>query len=344
MMQRIKIFGAGSIGNHHANAARHLGWDVTVCDLDDKALNRMKNSIYPERYGKWDDSIKLFNNSVCPHGNYDLIIIGTPPDSHLKILDQVIDEKPKAILVEKPLCTPFSKDISSISGKLEENNISGFIGYDHVVSNSVEKADEIIRNEVLGIIEKIVVEFKEYWGGIFAAHPWLAGPHESYLGYVEKGGGALCEHSHALNLWQHFSDVSEVGKPIAIDSKMSFVKEKGMNYDSESILKIKTEKGLTGQVIQDVITEPTSKKALIVGSKGSLEIKFGYNGIGDMITLKSENLNRNYLFEKSRPDDFIKELEHISKYIDNPSASPIYITKGIETMELIGKAFRDKID
>ena len=343
-MMRIKIYGAGSIGNHHANAARQLGWDVTVCDLDDEALNRMQTSIYPDRYGNWDDSIKLFNNSACPRGNFDLVIIGTPPDSHLKILDQVIDEKPRAVLVEKPLCTPFSKNISLVNSKLKEKNISGFIGYDHVVSDSVQKADDIIMSKVLGNVEKIDVEFREYWGGIFAAHPWLAGPHESYLGYIEKGGGALCEHSHALNLWQHFSDISEVGKPVVVDSKISFVKERGMNYDSESILKIETEKGLTGHVIQDVITEPTSKKALIIGSKGSLEIEFGYNGIGDLITLKSDKFNKNYLFKKSRPDDFIKELEHISKYIDNSSASPISISKGVNTMEIIVHAFREEID
>jgi hypothetical protein len=55
------MYGAGSSGNHLANASRVLGWDVTVCDVDEVPLNRKKNEIYPGRYGKWDEGINLFN-------------------------------------------------------------------------------------------------------------------------------------------------------------------------------------------------------------------------------------------------------------------------------------------
>lgn len=57
----IKIIGAGSIGNHLAHACRHLGWNVTICDIDDEALSRTKTLIYPGRYQKWDDEIELRN-------------------------------------------------------------------------------------------------------------------------------------------------------------------------------------------------------------------------------------------------------------------------------------------
>ncbi|MEE8125650.1 MAG: 3-hydroxyacyl-CoA dehydrogenase NAD-binding domain-containing protein, partial [Nitrospirales bacterium] len=58
-MYSVKIFGAGSIGNHLAHASRSLGWNVTLCDLDPAALDRAKSMIYPTRYGKWDNAIKL---------------------------------------------------------------------------------------------------------------------------------------------------------------------------------------------------------------------------------------------------------------------------------------------
>ena len=35
---RVKIYGAGSIGNHLANASRQLDWRVDICDIDAKAL------------------------------------------------------------------------------------------------------------------------------------------------------------------------------------------------------------------------------------------------------------------------------------------------------------------
>ena len=50
---KIKIIGAGSIGNHLGHAARNLEWDVTIVDIDPLALKEPK-SIYPSRYGEWD--------------------------------------------------------------------------------------------------------------------------------------------------------------------------------------------------------------------------------------------------------------------------------------------------
>ena len=45
--KKIKIYGAGSIGNHLANASRAKGWAVDICDIDPVALERTKNMIYP---------------------------------------------------------------------------------------------------------------------------------------------------------------------------------------------------------------------------------------------------------------------------------------------------------
>ena len=81
MSFKVKVLGAGSIGNHLSNASRALGWSVDLCDIDPEALERARTQIYPSRYGKWDDSIRLFESAQAPRGGYDLIFIGTPPHS-----------------------------------------------------------------------------------------------------------------------------------------------------------------------------------------------------------------------------------------------------------------------
>ena len=53
------VFGAGAIGNHLSYSLRKQGYLVEVVDIDRLALQRMRESIYPARYGKWDDSINL---------------------------------------------------------------------------------------------------------------------------------------------------------------------------------------------------------------------------------------------------------------------------------------------
>ena len=60
--RKIKIIGAGSIGNHFANAGIKLGWDVSIFDVDKEALQRTKNKIYPSRYGSWDRKNKIIRN------------------------------------------------------------------------------------------------------------------------------------------------------------------------------------------------------------------------------------------------------------------------------------------
>ena len=58
-MYNVKIYGAGSIGNHLAHGCRSKGWDVLMCDLDQQALERTRDDIYPSRYGQWDPQIRL---------------------------------------------------------------------------------------------------------------------------------------------------------------------------------------------------------------------------------------------------------------------------------------------
>ena len=93
---RVKIFGAGSIGNHLAHASRELGWEVVVCDVDQAALIRMQEETYPSRYGQWDCSINLCLSNEAPVGGFDLICVGTPPDQHVTLALQALEERPAA--------------------------------------------------------------------------------------------------------------------------------------------------------------------------------------------------------------------------------------------------------
>ena len=156
----IKIYGAGSIGNHLAHAATCLNWMVDVYDIDKKALDRMKNNIFPDRYGLWNDNIRLFANADLQKINYDYIFIGTPPDVHMKLLLESINEKPKAILVEKPLCVPSNIEIETLS-KIENSKIPIFVGYDHVVSKASEKITKLLLYNEIGKILTIDVEFRK---------------------------------------------------------------------------------------------------------------------------------------------------------------------------------------
>ena len=107
-MKNVLIFGSGSIGNHLANACRTINLSVDVTDISQKALLRMKNEIYPFRYKKWDNKIKLIEYSSVfkLKKKYDLILIGTPPSTHLNLIKQISDNLVYSkLMIEKPLST-----------------------------------------------------------------------------------------------------------------------------------------------------------------------------------------------------------------------------------------------
>ena len=157
-MTRVKVIGAGSIGNHLSNASRRLGWDVDICDLDPKALERTRNEIYPGRYGEWDSGIGLYHTDEVPRGGYDYIFIGTPPDSHMDLALAALKEEPRAILVEKPLCTPSLEGAAEFHALARDGGVAAFCGYDHAVSQGVAAAVSEPSLAALGEAMKLVME------------------------------------------------------------------------------------------------------------------------------------------------------------------------------------------
>ncbi|MAG69661.1 MAG: dehydrogenase, partial [Acidobacteria bacterium] len=212
-MFRVKIYGAGSIGNHLAHACCSKGWDVTLCDIDADALKRAKQDIYPSRYGLWDDKIKLLHVSELKPKKYDFVIIGTPPDTHVDLALEVLrDFPPKALLIEKPLCAPSLSGCQKLLALAESIGTFVAVGYNHTLTKNTMRAVSIIKKGRIGQPLTISVGFREHWGSIFKAHPWLEGPQDTYLGFSDRGGGACGEHSHAINIWQHFSHALGVGR------------------------------------------------------------------------------------------------------------------------------------
>ena len=333
---RVKIFGAGSIGNHLANASRVLGWDVIICDVDPLALERTRNMIYPGRYGQWDEKISLHLVEEAPKSGFDLIIIGTPPPTHMDLGILALNENPKAILIEKPFCTPDLRLAHEFYTRASEKKVDVFVGYDHVLSKGSCALVEKVKASNLKVTT-LDVEFRESWSGIFAAHPWLDGPADTYLGYMAQGGGALSEHSHALNLWQHFSRQFGLGRVNKVQAAAKIHKDSTLHYDEASYLILQTDKGFVGRCVQDVITEPAEKIVKIGHSNGRLSLKLSPN------LEKLEDLTPNSCstsnFDKIRPDDFIIELKHLQTTLGQEEHdSPISAKYGLETNLVIAAA------
>lgn len=342
-MPKVKIYGAGSIGNHLANASRRLGWAVTVCDVSQAALDRMKNDIYPTRYGSWDASIQLYTNDKAPRGGFDWIFIGTPPDYHIPLALDALKESPKGLLIEKPLCSPSLSQAQELADQAARSNTKVFVGYTHVAGRATQRAEALIASGVIGKVLSLDSEFREHWEGIFKAHSWLSGPEDSYLGYWAKGGGASGEHSHAINLWQHWAHALGFGRVTDVNADLRYVTQGKATYDDLCFIDLRTEKGLLGRVVQDVVTRPSRKRVRIQGSDGTLEWVANYNSEGDAILINQPGqAERVEVIAKTRPDDFIEELKHVDAYLTSGEASPLSLERGLDTMLVLAAAHRSE--
>jgi predicted dehydrogenase len=334
---KIKMLGAGSIGNHLSHAARRLGWSVDLIDIDPAALKRARDEIYPGRYGSWDEAIGLFTSDDAPKGGYDLILVGTPPDSHMPLALAALDEEPRAILIEKPVCTPDLESADELLAKAKAKDCPLFVGYDHVVGAAADRFRALIDENMVGEVQTLDVEFREHWGGIFAAHPWLSGPSNSYLGFWRRGGGSAGEHSHAFNLWQHFAHRLGKGRVSRVTATLDYVEGNGVAYDRLCLANLETEGGLVGRVVQDVVTRPLRKWARLQGSEGFIEWVCGYEPGKDAIRYSGNDGEvSTETFSKTRPDDFILELRHIAAATNGHAyESPLTIERGLETMVVV---------
>ena len=132
-------------------------------------------------------------------------------------------------------------------------------------------AENMLRDGRIGRIVTISARTREHWQGIFNAHPWLSGPSASYLGFSARGGGATGEHSHAINIWQHFAHLAGAGRVVEVSATLDRVARDGVDYDRSAFITLTTENGLVGDVIQDVVTSPAEKSARLQGETGFVE-------------------------------------------------------------------------
>ncbi len=340
--RRVKIIGAGSIGNHLAQAARRMGWEVTVVDRDKEALRRMKEEIYPKRYGSWDEAIELFESGSEPCGGFDIVCVGTPPDVRLKIAEAALAEKPRLIQLEKPLAPPLLTSLPNFVDKVRQSGVIACVGYDHVVSQITRLSDEILKSGRLGEPQTLDAEFRVHWGDIFVAHPWLKGPQDSYLGDWQRGGGASGEHSHAVNLWQHFSRTLGQGRVKEVSATLRYAVDDQVNYDKLCLINLVTETGFTGRVVQDVVTKPPRQFMRFQGSNGFLECYLRWNKDGDLVRWQEGGGSaQEKFFPKQRPDDFYQEMRHFQDLLDDkssPEESPLSLERGLDTLLVIAAA------
>lgn len=332
----VKVVGAGSIGNHLAHGCRGKGWDVTIVDLSIEALARTRETIYPSRYGAWDEDITLASPDEVEDKSFDIVIIGTPPATHLDIATkELLTNTPKLLLIEKPLSDPNSEAITAFLDLADQSPTRVLVAYNQRHKPNTHKFLEVANDPSLGSLTGLASHMLESWDGILRAHFWMASERDSYLAFTNQGGGALLEHSHALNLFLYIARELNQGSVTTVEASMDWVSHESGQYDRDSRLALTLESGLVGEVRQDLHTWPAKKEAIATFEHGSVLWAMGDSS--DSVSLIKSNgvPDENWAFPKTRPDDFIGEISHLEDLLREPGLpSSLDLNHGVEVMEV----------
>ncbi len=337
---KIKIIGAGSAGNHIAYALTTLKKikRIIITDINFNALKRSKKEIFLKRYKKWNPkiSLELEKNDLKKNENYDAIIISSPPLFHGINLEKNIN-KSNIFLIEKPLCAPSKKDINFFK-KIKKNykNKIFLCGYNHRLFPSTKFLLRRLEKEKIIFCN---VSFKENISGFLKAHNWLKSINETYLSKTKFGGGALCEHSHALNLTQYFL---KDGKYKILNKNSKFNNDIKNYHDISFQASLKIN-GTLCEFEQNFETIPVEKKIFIVTKKKIFTLIFNYNKSNDLLIINDFKKIKRFIFKKERKDDFIFEAKYLSKVIEgNLMDKSLDISHGIKSMDIIYKLLNFK--
>jgi predicted dehydrogenase len=324
---RAKVVGAGSIGNHLTHALRTCGVAVTIVDVDQAALDRTKSEIYPERYGSFDDSIRLAHPDEIGDLTFDLCVIGTPPDTHLALATLELQRQHSAILIEKPLASPGSHNLSAFVTACEASSTRVMTAYNQRLKKNTAVFLEKAKNSDLGSLISIAGRMREDWAGILKAHPWLSDATQSYLGHTSRGGGALYEHSHAIDFALFIAHELGQGRPHEVKARLDKVEHDSGSYDTEANLSIKMSSGLIVEVDQDLHTWPADKSLDAQFENGSL--RWEMHSDRDSVIVTVGNEIETIDIPKTRPDDFLPEIRHVVGLLQSStlSTSPLDVSE-----------------
>ena len=336
MSKSVLIFGAGSIGNHMAYAARKLKLNVYITDIKNVSLVLMKKIIYKKRYGFWDNKIKIikYENVFNLKKYFDLIIIGTPPESHIETFFKIKKKLNfNKILIEKPL-TNFKNNLKIFINEKHLIRNKVFIGYNHSISKSFLFFLKLLKNKNKSELNEINIEWKESWKKIMDAHFWLKRLNKSYISKTRHGGGALHEHSHGLHililLLKIFKiKIKKIKKNIFFNKKLKYDESVNIDIIKDNILI---------NYNTNLISYRVKKKVMVAGNNFSISWINNFKKNYDAVIFNNKNQNKIYKFKKTRSSEFqneIKYLLNIKK--SNVIKSNLNISSGIEVMKLINK-------
>ena len=301
MKFQVGLIGCGLIGKKRLINIGKYGKIVSLCDKNFYKAKKLATNV--------KEKIELYNNwkNLIDKSSSEIIIISTIHSELSKILIYCI-KKNKHVLVEKPGAID-PNQLLRATKLLKNKNLLIHVGYNHRFHNSILKAQEILKKNIIGDLMYIKSSYG-HGGRLNYEKEWRMNPKIS-------GGGELIDQG------SHIIDLSNLilGDPIKVNSKLttSFWKTK---VDDNAFLILTYKKNKIAFLHASCSEWKNFFEFQIYGKKGKILIsgKGGSYGQERLILYKMKKKMgkpsvKEYIFNENNNNSWEKEINNFYKRI-----------------------------
>jgi predicted dehydrogenase len=325
MKFQVGLIGCGLIGKKRLINIGKYGRIVSLCDKDFYKAKKLATNV--------KEKIELYNNwkNLIDKSSSEIIIISTIHSELSKILIYCI-KKNKHVLVEKPGAID-PNQLLRATKLLKNKNLLIHVGYNHRFHNSILKAQEILKKNIIGDLMYIKSSYG-HGGRLNYEKEWRMDPKIS-------GGGELIDQG------SHIIDLSNLilGDPIKVNSKLttSFWKTK---VDDNAFLILTYKKNKIAFLHASCSEWKNFFEFQIYGKKGKILIsgKGGSYGQERLILYKMKKKMgkpsvKEYIFNENNSNSWEKEINNFYKQIKKKNFSN-NLESSYKNLKLIKKIYK----
>lgn len=188
------------------------------------------------------------------------MIISTPPDLHLKFVKIAVKNNIK-FFTELNLIL---SDVQKIQNLIKQKPSKGYPSCTMLFHPMVIEIEKLVKKNTIG---KIYIIRHHVGHHLASWHPW-EDYREFFVSNRTTGGARELMQVELLWLTRIFSDLKEVS------SKIGKISNLGIDIDDYYMVNVVFRKGILGQLLIDIFSQPSKKETEIIGEKGTIVCNF----------------------------------------------------------------------
>jgi len=249
--RRILVVGCGSIGKRHiGNLLRLDAGEILACDVREERRGEVE-----ERWG-----IETFGNlSTALEQRPDAVLVAVPPSFHIPVALEAA-ERGCHLFIEKPLAAGMEQ-VGDLIDRVKRRGLTALVGCNMRFHPGLLRVKELLDAATIGAVLSARAEFGQYLPDWHPYEDYRAG----YSARRDLGGGIILDAIHEVDYLRWLA--GEMQSVACFAGRLSALE---IETEDTAALLVRFANGAIGEIHVDYVQRAYSRKAEIVGEKGTI--------------------------------------------------------------------------